>query len=53
MIKSVIRSRHYPPNLFDNLYLDDIDHWGLEWLYNDVLDEMQELNKKNNKKDNA
>ncbi len=43
MVKSVIRGHHYPPDVVDELFLDDKDHWGLEWLYNDLDDEQKEL----------
>ncbi len=46
MVKSVIRVHHYPPSVIDELFLDEKDHHGLEWLYNDILDEQNELKKK-------
>lgn len=46
MVKSVIRSHHYTPSAVDELFLDDKDHWGIEWLYNDLKDEQAELKNK-------
>ena len=53
MVKSVIRCHHYLPEAIDSLFLDDLDHWGLEWLYNDLVDEQNELLKKDKKTNNA
>lgn len=41
MVKSVTRSHHYPPDVIDELFLDDNDYHGLEWLYNDVIEEVK------------
>ncbi len=49
-MKSIIRSHHYSPSAIDDLYLDDQDHWGLEWLYNDLVDEQSELKKSSKNK---
>lgn len=46
MIKSVIRGHHFLPSIVDDLFLDGQDHWGLEWLYNDLVDEQKELKSK-------
>lgn len=37
MIKSVVRSHHWTPETIDGLYLDDADHFGLEYWFDDVL----------------
>lgn len=46
MVKSVIRAHHYPPDIVDKLFLDDQDHHGIEWLYNDLKEEQKDLTKK-------
>lgn len=43
MVKSIIRGHHYSPSVVDELFLDEEDHWGIEWLYNDLSDEQKEL----------
>lgn len=49
MIKTVVREHHWTPDTVNGLFLDGIDHFGLEWWYEDVKevsDEMKGLNKK-------
>jgi hypothetical protein len=36
MISSVIREHHWSPLLIDDLYLDDQDHMGLKYWYDDI-----------------
>jgi hypothetical protein len=50
MIKSVIREHHYPPQVIDLLFLDEQDHEGIIWLYNDINEQQAELEKKYGKK---
>ena len=35
MIKSVVRNFHWTPKIIDGLFADAIDHFGLEYWYND------------------
>lgn len=46
MVKTVVRGRGWTPSVIDNLYLDAVDFHGLEFWYNDVLEESEALNKK-------
>lgn len=41
MVKSVVRVHHWTPEIIENLYLDDADFLGLEYWYNDVLEEFK------------
>lgn len=50
MIKTLIRFHHWTPEIIDGLYLDGADHFGIEWLYNDVVEYNREI-KGRNKKD--
>ncbi len=49
MVKSIVRSYHWPPNIFGGLFIDAIDHDGIVYWYNDIADSMKEA-KKNKKK---
>lgn len=46
MIRSVVRQYNWPFFIIDRLYLDDIDHRGLEFWYDDVIKMNAELKKK-------
>jgi hypothetical protein len=46
MIKTIIREHHWPPHVIDNLFLDDQDNWGLEYIYNDILDAIEKMKAK-------
>ena len=46
MIKTVVREHHWSPETINGLYLDSIDHFGLEYWYNDIKEVHAELNKK-------
>jgi hypothetical protein len=43
MIKTVARYHHWTPDVLNGLYLDDMDHFGLEYWYLDVLEVIKEL----------
>lgn len=38
MVKTVVREHHYPPAVIDAFFVDGIDHHGIEFWYNDILD---------------
>ena len=38
MIKSVVRSLYWNPDIIGKLFIDNIDYLGLEYWYNDVRD---------------
>lgn len=46
MIRSVVREHHWTPETIDGLYLDDRDHHGLEYWYNDVSEVTKSLKPK-------
>jgi len=46
MIKSVVREHHWIPNVVDELYVDKIDHHGLEFWYNDIDEVQKKLKEK-------
>jgi hypothetical protein len=46
MIVSVVREHHWAPEIIGALFVDDGDHHGLEFWYNDVLEVSNELKKK-------
>ena len=46
MIKTVVRAHHWGPEKIESLYLDDADFFGLEYWYNDTLDHINQINKK-------
>jgi len=46
MLKSIVREHHWSPQYLSKMYLDDSDHRGLEYWYNDVLEVGKELKKK-------
>lgn len=43
MIKSVVRTFQWTPEVIDNLYFDDIDYHGLIFWYNDVIEVSKEI----------
>jgi hypothetical protein len=49
MIVSVVREHHWTPDVINGLYLDDADHFGLEFWYNDIKKVSEELNKQTKK----
>jgi len=54
MVKSVVRAHHWTPHYIKNLYLDDMDFFGLEYWHEDVAYVSDSLKpKKNNKKTNG
>ncbi len=50
MMKSVVREHKWLPEIIDGLYLDDADHFGLEFWYNDVKQMNDELKERYSKK---
>jgi hypothetical protein len=46
MIKSVVRQHHWHPKDIDVLYIDRIDHHGLEYWYDDAVEMTDEIEKK-------
>lgn len=50
MIKTVIRGHHYTPGEIDALFIDGQDHHGIEWLYEDLKEIDDEINKIKRKK---
>ena len=47
MVKTVVREHHWSPDIINGLYLDDIDRFGLEYWYNDIIECVKEIKKKN------
>lgn len=45
MIKSIMRFHHWTPETIDGLYLDGIDHFGIKWIYDDIVEYQRELQK--------
>jgi len=45
MIVSIVREHHWTPEVINGLYLDDADHFGLEFWYNDIKRVTEELKK--------
>lgn len=43
MIKTIIRDHHWEPVVIDRLFLDNVDHQGLEYWYEDTLDFISKL----------
>lgn len=43
MVKTLIRFHHWLPEKIDGLYLDDIDHFGIEYLYDDIVEYNNEI----------
>ena len=46
IIKSVVWEFHWTPFYIDELFIDDIDHHGLIYWYDFVLEREKEINKK-------
>jgi hypothetical protein len=46
MVKSIIRSYHWPPDIVGGLFVDANDQEGMVYLYRDISDQVQELKKK-------
>jgi hypothetical protein len=45
-IKTVVREHHWSPDIIDDLYIDDKDHYGVEYWYNDVNEVITEMKSK-------
>jgi hypothetical protein len=43
MVKTVMRAYPWTPDVIDKLYLDDKDHHGIGYLYEDILKSLKEL----------
>lgn len=43
MIRSVVRFHHWPPNVIDDLFLDNVDDRGLEYWYHDTIKYSEEI----------
>jgi hypothetical protein len=39
MVKSVVRTYHWPPDVIGGLFIDNEDYRGLLYWYNDVIDQ--------------
>lgn len=50
MIVSVIRYNNWTPAVIDNLYVDDRDHHGLEFWYNDAKEQDEKIKSLGEKK---
>lgn len=50
MVKSIIRSYHWPPDVIGGLFIDAVDQDGIVYLYRDISDAVQEFKDKTNKK---
>lgn len=50
MIKSVVREHHWTPETINGLFLDEVDHFGLEYWYKDVVKVNKQLEQKYKKK---
>jgi hypothetical protein len=46
MVKSVVREHHWSPFLIGDLYLDKVDHLGLEYWYEDVKEVSEKIAEK-------
>jgi len=46
MVRTVVREHHWTPEQINNLYLDDVDHEGLEFWDQDVREVYKSLKKK-------
>lgn len=49
MVKTVVREHHWSIKKIDRLYLDDIDHNGLMFWYDDVCESVDEIKGKGKK----
>lgn len=50
MIKSVVRHVKFTPDVIDKLFLDDMDHHGLIFWFQDAVDYSEEMKKAINPK---
>jgi hypothetical protein len=46
MIKTVVREHHWTPDRVDQLYVDEVDHHGIEFWYNDIKEVHNKLKDK-------
>lgn len=49
MIKTVVRTYHWNPEIISNMYCDSRDYYGIEFWYNDVVNQHRDLESKNKK----
>ena len=47
IIKSVVNEYHWTPHYIDDLYCDDIDHYGIIYWYNNILEMHKKIPKQN------
>ena len=45
VIISVVRYTNWPPSVIDEMYLDDLDHHGLLFWYNDIKEQDKAMKK--------
>ena len=38
IVKTIVNEFHWTPTYIDSLYCDDIDHYGLLYWYNNILE---------------
>jgi hypothetical protein len=43
MIKSVMREHHWTFLIIDELYMDEDDHRGIQFIYNDIKEVTEEM----------
>jgi hypothetical protein len=46
MMRSVAREYKWPPDLIGGFFIDNIDHYGLEFWYEDIIKMIEETNNK-------
>lgn len=46
MVTTVVREHHWSPTEINGLYLDDIDHFGLIYWYEDIKSMIADLKNK-------
>jgi len=47
MIRTVVREYKWTPGVIDELYIDGLDHYGLDFWFHDVKDMISEIKKTN------
>jgi NADP-dependent 3-hydroxy acid dehydrogenase YdfG len=43
IIKTIVRSTKWEPGVISKMYLDDIDHEGLKYWYDDICEEIKKI----------
>lgn len=49
MISTVVREFKWTPETIDGLYLDGVDHFGLQHWYSDIVEMLKEIETKKEK----